>query len=218
MERQQPTLDNIRATIQALGADGKEISHALVFEAMGLETESDKAIARARVTTMTKHGELTRTERGSFIYNAKHRPRQAKLHAAIWRFVRASKPGWSVQDCALMTRASYTHVLRYVGWLEGEGFIARAGQDGKRAVTYRNTEKARATPETPYPPIKTTDPFAKERVAAATITRLMLCANPYALKTARDITDACRVLLARFEKDVPENRTENENEEDCHVE
>lgn len=218
MERQQPTLDNIRATVQALGADGKEISHALVFEAMGLETEADKAIARARVTTMAKHGELTRTERGSFIYNSRHRPRQAKLHAAIWRFVRASKPGWSVQDCALMTRASYTHVLRYVGWLEGEGFLVRAGQDEKRAVLYRNTEKARSTPETPYPPIRESDPFAKERVAAASITRLMLCANPYAPKTAREITEACKVLLARFEKQCAEIRTENENREDCHVE
>ena len=58
-------------------------------------------------------------------------------------------------------------------------------------------------------------------MAAATITRLMLCADPYAVKTGRDICEACRVLLARFEKGNTENRTINENEtkmEECHVE
>lgn len=209
MERQQPTLENIRAAVQALGAEGKEISHALVFEAMGLEAEADKAIARARVTSMVKHGELTRTERGSFLYNFKRRPRQAKLHATIWRFVRASKPGWSIQDCSMMTRASYTHALRYVSWLEDAGFVERCGKKGKNSIIYRNTVKAQATPETPYPPLRETDPFAKERTAAATITRLMLCADPYAPHTARGIVEAARVLLARFEKDNSVTELEN---------
>lgn len=49
------------------------------------------------------------------------------------------------------------------------------------------------------------------RAAAATIARLMLCADPYAKKTAQNITEACRVILARFDK---ESVTENENEEE----
>ena len=40
------------------------------------------------------------------------------------------------------------------------------------------------------------------------IVDLLLRADPYAVKTARGITDACKVLLARFDR----NRTENEND------
>lgn len=207
------TAESIRDAIMALSAGGKEISYALIYESLGVEDDPQKDVIRSRVGKMVKHGEITRTDRGSFIYNFNHQGRKNPARDSIWRFVRASKPGWSVQDCALMTRASYTHVLRYVNWLEGEGFLIRAGQDEKRAILYRNTEKARSTPETPYPPIRESDPFSRERVAAANITRLMLCANPYAPKTARDITEACKVLLARFEKNAADNRTENENEE-----
>ena len=105
------------------------------------------------------------------------------------------------------------------------GFVLAYGQAGRgksvaadryhytRAVLYRATAKAAASPETPYPPIRETDPFQKERTAAATITRLMLCADPYAQKTARTIAEACQVLLARFGGTVTEN--ENREESTC---
>ena len=96
------------------------------------------------------------------------------------------------------------------GW-KNEGYVERAGRNEKRAILYRATTKAAASPETPYPPIRESDPFQKERTAAATITRLMLCADPYAPKTARSIRDACRVLLDRFEKGGAESVTKNEN-------
>ena len=64
------------------------------------------------------------------------------------------------------------------------------------------------TPETPYPPLRETDPFAREKAAVVRIVDLLLRADPYAVKTARGITEACKVLLARVDK----NRTENENE------
>ncbi|WP_297047264.1 hypothetical protein [uncultured Desulfovibrio sp.] len=216
--RKEVGKEAVRAALQALGKGGKEISYHLVYEALGLKSEAEQAVVRSRISDMTRHGEVKRTRTGCFTYDFKHRPREAKSYETLWRFVRKAKPGWSVSECAMYTRVSYTQALRYCNWLEEEGFIERAGRSDRNAVTWRPTVKADQNPETPYPPLRETDPFAKERVAAATITRLMLCANPYALKTARDITDACRVLLARFEKDVPENRTENENEEDCHVE
>ena len=139
------------------------------------------------------------------------------MHSVIWRFVRTAKAGWSISECALMTRVSYTHILRYVTWLEGAGFVERAGRDSRRATLFRATGKAQATPETPYPPVRAADPFQKERTAAATITRLMLCADPYAPRTARTITEAANVLLARFSKITHELVTENENEEVSHV-
>ena len=97
-----------------------------------------------------------------------------------------------------MVRVDYTRVLRYAAWLEEQGYIQRVGHNEKRAVTYRATNKADMTPETPYPPYKETDPFQKERTAAATITRLMLCTDPRSPRTAAAIMEACKALQARF--------------------
>lgn len=217
-EKRKVSVESMRNAILALSEGGKEFSYGLIYEAMGVEDEANKAIIRSRVGKMIKHGEITRTDRALFAYNFKHQPRQNRTRVAIWRFVRASKPGWTIQECALMTRACYSHSLRYLAWLESEGFVERMGKNEGNATMFRNTAKARQTPETPYPPIKPTDPFAKERAAAATIARLMLCADPYAIKTGRDICGACRVLLARFEKAETDTRTINENEEESHVE
>ena len=180
-----------------------------MYEALGLENDAEQAVVRSRISDMTRHGEVKRTRTGCFTYDFKHRPREAKSYEALWRFVRKAKPGWSISECAMMTRVSYTQALRYCNWLAEEGFIARAGRDDRNAVTWRATVKADKNPETPYPPLRKTDPFARERAAAATIARLLLCADPYAKKTAQSITEACKVLLARFDT----NRTKNENEE-----
>lgn len=209
------TLEMVRNAVQAMGEGGQEVSYRQIYEALGLTNDAQQAVVRTRITDMTKHGEIKRTKRGCFVYDYKHRPREAKTYVTLWRFVRAAKPGWDVSGCAMLTRISYTQALRYVSWLEGEGYVERTGRNAKRAILYRATAKAAASPETPYPPIREADPFQKERTAAATITRLMLCADPYAPKTARSITDACRVLLARFEKSGEESVTENENREEA---
>lgn len=135
------------------------------------------------------------------------RPREARTLEAVWRFVRKAKPGWTLSECAMMTRVSYTQALRYCTWLADEGFIIRVGKDERNAATWRATAKADRTPETPYPPTREADPYARERAAAATIVRLMLCADPDSKKTARGIVEACEVLLERFGG----NRTTNEN-------
>lgn len=209
--RKEVSKQAIRAALQALGEGGKEISYRLVYEALGLKSDAEQAIVRSRISDMTKHGEVKRTRAGRFTYDYRHRPREAKSYEALWRFVRKAKPGWAISECAMMTRVSYTQALRYCNWLAEEGFIERMGRDDRNAATWRATVKADRNPETPYPPLRETDPFAKERTAAATITRLMLCADPYAVKTARDIAEAARVLLARFEKQETETVTELEN-------
>lgn len=207
--RKEVSKEAVRSALQALGEGGKEISYRLVYEALGLESEAEQAVVRSRISDMTRHGEVKRTRTGCFAYDFKHRPREAKSYEALWRFVRKAKPGWSLSECAMMTRVSYTRALRYCRWLEEEGYILRDGKDERNASTWRATVKADRTPETPYPPLRETDPFARERAAAATIARLLLCADPYAKRTAQGITEACKVLLARFDT----NRTKNENEE-----
>ena len=209
--RKKVSKEAVRAALQALGEGGKEISYRLVYEALGLESEAEQAVVRSRISDMTRHGEVKRTRTGCFTYDFRHRPREAKSYETLWRFVRKAKSGWTISDCALMTRISYTQAMRYCNWLEEEGFVERTGRDSRNATTWRATAKADKTPETPYPPLRETDPFARERAAAATIARLLLCADPYAKKTAQNITEACRILLARFDK---ESVTENENEEE----
>lgn len=217
-DRKTIATEEVRKIIRSLGDGGKEVSYQLIYETMCLENEAEKDVVRARVGDMVKHGELIRTERGAFTYNFKRPCRKSAGYEAIWRFVRAAKPDWSIEDCSLMTRISYTHALRYINWLEDEGYVTRMGRNSKNAITYANTGKARQSPETPYPAIRETDPFAKERVAVAIITRQMLCSNPYSPKTARLICDACHTLLARFEKSTVDYRIENENEEMSDVE
>lgn len=208
MEGRPVTLEMVRQAAQTLCEGGKTVSNHQIFAALALDCEPEKARARSRISNMVKHGEMTREADGLYRYNFAKRPRNPKTYAIIWRFIRKAKPGWSISECAMMTRISYTQALRYCNWLEEEGFIARAGKDDRNAVTWRATVKADRTPETPYPPLRETDPFAREKAAVVRIVDLLLRADPYAVKTARGITEACKVLLARFDK----NRTENEND------
>lgn len=218
MEGRPVTLEMVRQVAQTLCEGDNVVSNHQIFVALALNCEPEKARARSRISNMIKHGELTREADGLYRYNFAKRPRDPKTHIAIWRFVRKAKPGWSITECAMMTRVSYTRALRYCTWLVEEGYIARFGKDARNAVTYRATDKADKSPETPYPPLRETDPFAREKAAAVRIVDSLLRADPYAKKTARNITEACHILLARFEKNSAENHTENENEEDCHVE
>lgn len=214
-------MEDVRLAAQSVGKDGKEFSHALIFETLGLETPAEKKRARALINAMRDQGEIKRVEPGRFIYSFQRRLRNGPMLECVWRFVRSAKPGWTLEECSLMTRVSYSYVARYANWLESEGFIMKQGRNSEKRSVFRNTEKARLHPETPYPPQAPADLFAKERMAAATITRLMLCADPYAVKTGRDICEACRVLLARFDKNNAEISAENENiqnEEKNHVE
>lgn len=192
------TKDMVRKAVQALCSGGNETSYQQVYEALGLSDESRKAIVRTRISDMRRHGEVVRVRPGVITYNAQYRRAEGHSYVVMWRYVRASKPGWTINDCCMMTRVSYTHAMRYIGWLEGAGHVERAGRNEKRAVLYRRTQKAARTPETPYPPTREADPFQQERAAAATIARLMLCADPHAMRTARAIVDAANVLLARF--------------------
>lgn len=216
MEGITVTQDMVRSALQSFGNGGQLVSNAQLYAALGLEAEPEKARLRTRINDMVAHGEVERVEAGSYRYNFRHRPRENKSFPAIWRFVRKSKPGWSFSECALMTRVSYTQVSRYGAWLEEQAFIVRVGKNDRNAVTYRGTPKADQTPETPWPPLRDTDPFAREKSAAASIARLMLCHDPYAAKTARDIITACKILLDRFEKAVTETENEqNQGDKSC---
>lgn len=217
MEGITVTQEMVRSALQSFGTNGQPISNAQLFDVLGLQVEPEKARMRARINDMIAHGEVTRIETGTYTYNFQHRPRENKSYPAIWRFVRKQKPGWSISDCALLTRIGYTQVFRYCGWLEEEGYIERSGKKNN-ATLYRATRKADQNPETPWPPLRETDPFAREKAAAAQLARLLLCNDPYAVKTARGVVEACNILLERFGKPVTRNENEPETQgvlDDC---
>lgn len=193
------TMEMVRDAMRSFCADGATVTNAQLYDLLGFTREEEKNRLRTRADCMVRQGELVRVGPGKYQYNFKFRLRTDKSYSKIWRYIRSQKPGWTFSDACQMTRVSYRHLSRYCAWLEDEGFIMRFGKKGT-AITYGATQKAKMTPETPYPPLRETDPFEKEKAAAAKIARLMLCNDPYAVKTARELVAACDVLLARFGK------------------
>ena len=214
MEGISVTVDMVRSALQSFCSGGGQVTTKQLMAALGLECEAEKARLRRRLSDMVHHGELKRIDEGVFEYNFSHRPRNPQSFSKIWRFVRHAKPGWSFSTAALMTHLSYTQVSRYCAWLEEEDYIWRAGRDGQ-TILYQATRKADAHPEAPYPPLRDVDPFAREKAAAARIVQLLLCHDPYSRKVGVSVTEACRTLLSRFEKNVIQN--ENEPEGESHV-
>ncbi len=123
------TSEAIRFALRNFGKGGQEISHAMLFEALGLTKEGDKARLRNRINDMARMGEVIKVRPGAYTYNFKYRPRESRSLPAIWRFVRKAKPGWCLKECALMVRVDYTQVLRYAAWLEDQGYIQRVGHN-----------------------------------------------------------------------------------------
>ena len=191
------TTEMTRETLRSFCRGGKRVSNAQLYEVMGLCCEQEKDRLRTRIGDMVKQGEVIKVGPGLYEYNFKFRLRQGESFPKLWRFARSQKPGWSITQASQLTRISYTQAARYFSWLENEGYIVRHGKDGATFL-YRATDKAAASPETPYPPHTDRNPFERENAAAAHIARLMLCHDPYQPKTARDIVAACHVLLARF--------------------
>ena len=106
--------DMVRKAIRALGDGGREVSYRQVYEALGLSSEAEQAVVRSRAADMKRHGEIQPVRPGVCTYDEQRRPRGVRMHTIIWRFVRTTKAGWSISDCALMTRVSYTHILKYL--------------------------------------------------------------------------------------------------------
>ena len=210
-------LEHVRGVVIGLTRNGREeCSNQLLAEALGLETEPEKARMRSRLAELVRRNELVRVGRGHYRYNPAARPklhRTGESYARMWRAVRSSKPGVSAQDLAQVSRTGYTQVRRYCKWLESEGYLKRHGVKGN-TLLYRATALAKDQRETPYPPLPIEDPFAGERAAACRLVRLYMERDPYQPGVKRQIEAACRVILERLGQVAESDNTE----EDDHVE
>ncbi|EHJ46359.1 hypothetical protein DFW101_0342 [Solidesulfovibrio carbinoliphilus subsp. oakridgensis] len=197
--------DNLRLVILGLSKRGSNpVSLAMLYESMACTDEPAKARVRRQVNAMVRRQELIRVEDGVFQCNTQAVSKQhSEYYQRIWRALRSSKPGFSYQDVATVTRVSYTHVLRYCAWLKEEGYLEPYGMRGQ-ARLFRATEKAQSTPNTPYPPRKIKDPFEQEKGLALGVVQAFLLRDPYQPAVQAKIIENCRAILARFEKEVQE--------------
>jgi hypothetical protein len=196
--------DAVRKAVIGLSENGGLISPAMIRGALGL-TSDDQRI-RWVVRDMVKRGELTRVETGQYRYNPDGKEdarRKADFYPRIWRAIRSAKPGFTLQDIALVTRVSYSHVRKYSNFLIETGFLAKHGKQGNTRK-YRATNLARETRETPYPPRRIADPFEREKNAGLAMVRLFLLGDPYQTATREKILSHCRTIQARFEKSESE--------------
>ncbi len=68
--------------------------------------------------------------------------------AALWRFIRTAKSGWSLSQAALMTKTSYSFCRTCVEVFLKQGFVVQVGQNGKKRL-YKSSALAAKTPEVP---------------------------------------------------------------------
>ena len=208
------TLEMVREALRSHCKKGKRISNAELCRIFNLESEIEKNRLRARLNDMVNKKELLRVGSALYEYNFKYIVRKNTTFPVIWRFVRMQKNEWAFADVCQLTRISYSQVKRYCEWLENEEYIVRYGRAGA-TITYRATDKADKTPETPYPTVADKNPFERENAAAAELARLMLCHDPYQPTTVRKIVAACRVIQARFDRDFNQVKNGGKENEHC---
>lgn len=199
------TAETVRSAIIGLVDNGAEyVTPVLVREALGLPTDDPRV--RCTLRDMVKRRELERLEKGKYRYNPAARDdsrRDSEFYPRIWRAIRSARPGFTLQDIALVTRVSYSHVRKYSNFLEEAGYLARYGMSGQRRQ-WRATQLAQDTPEAPYPPRKIKDPFEQEKSLALGVVQAFLLRDPYQPLVRAKIVDNCRAILARFEKEEEE--------------
>lgn len=204
------TTESVRVAVRIMGEGGKDVHVSQLYEPLGLRDPDERRDLRKKFKDMLRCGEVTRVSDGVYRYNFEHMPRERTALARIWRYVRISKTGWTMGDAMMKTGVSKGHLCEYCNWLEKEGFIEQVGRKGT-ARLFRATARAERHPETPNPPLGLPDPFEKEKNAALKIVRVMLRGSLSSSRTAKEIAESARIILARFEK---ESVTENENEEE----
>lgn len=150
MEEPKVKAARIRELFLIHGVNETELSNIQISNFLGLTSEREKDKMRSILKDLTKYGEIKRVRSGLYIYNFNHCPHEAPKRAAIWRFVRKHKSGWTLKECTAMIKCDYAYVLKYIKWLETQGFVEKIGKNEKQAVLYKSTKKADSTPETPF--------------------------------------------------------------------
>lgn len=202
-------MDALRTALRAFGT--RSVTAAQLGDALGLQTENERQIMRKRMHRLMKTGEMEKLSHGQYRYLPEKAPRrQGESYTRVWKIVRIQPPGWKKQTVSALSRISRTVVDRYVNWMETEGFVERAGNEGK-TVLWRTTAKGREQRETPWPPLDIPDAYTDERAATARLCTLMLTGDLDAAYIREKIRAQLNILARRFCSQV-ENTQETQGE------
>ncbi|OIQ51021.1 hypothetical protein BerOc1_02966 [Pseudodesulfovibrio hydrargyri] len=192
-------MDKLRGVLLGLSEGGKhEISNVLVFQAMALETESEKARVRRQLDVMARRSELTRIRPGHYTYNPGAARQRGEGHIRMWRAVRASTGTFGIAEIAAVSHVDAPSVGRYLKLLLSLGLVRRNGKRGA-SLLYSTTALGRDRRETPYPPVARRDPFADERAAMSRLARVFFEEDLYSDPARQVVVRECRAILERFD-------------------
>lgn len=194
-----PDMDKLRGVVIGLSEGGKrEINNALVFQALALETEAEKARVRSQLDGMTRQNELSRIRPGHYTYNPKAPQRRGEGYVRMWRAVRASTGSFGIAEIAAVSHVDMSSVSKYLKYLLPLGLIRRNGKKGLNLL-YATTPLGHDQRETPYPPVAPRDPFATERAAMSRLARVFFEKDLHSNPARAAVVKECRTILERFD-------------------
>lgn len=192
-------MTRLRQAAQTLGAKDAIISNAMLYQALGATEQPERDRIRKRCTTLVKTGELVRAGRGQYRYNKAAAPaRSGELITRMWRTLKSSSTPFTCQDLSRISGACLSHALKYIQFLQSDGFIRLHGKR-RHSKLYRTTQRVRETQSAPMPPRPMTDPFEDQRRHVHELVGLFLLRDPYQPAVRQQITAACRAILDRFD-------------------
>jgi len=197
-----PDMDKLRGVVIGLNEGGKkEINNALIFQALALETEPEKARVRRQLDGMTRQNELTRIKPGHYKYNPKAPKRRGDGYVRMWRAIRASTGTFGISDIAAVSHVDSSSVSKYLKYLLSIELVRRNGKSGQ-SLKYSTTPKGHEQRETPYPPVAPRDPFANERAAMSRLARTFFEKDLYSESAREAVIKECNLILKRFDTQI----------------
>lgn len=196
------SMNDLRLVCQTLGRNDHKFSNPMIYEALGAgkEAQARRDRIRKRLNLLVKAGELIRTKPGEYTYVKAAAPRRdAPLATLAWRAVKSAKPGFSTQDIARRSGATYPYISKWLRHLESKGFVKNHGRNGN-ALLYRATKLALTTQDAPLLPREPSNPFEAEYAAVCELVKLFMIGDPYQPAVGRKILKNCRTIMDRFEK------------------
>ncbi|MFA9394817.1 MAG: hypothetical protein ACERJ1_08910 [Halodesulfovibrio sp.] len=196
-ERKMPLL---REAAQVLGKDGRIFSNKMLYLALHASGKNEQDRIRRRANKLVETGEFVRVSRGQYSYNARAAPAEnAAVVTRMWRTLKTSKPGFTVQELARVSGAGYSYALKYLRALEEGGYVRRCGQQ-KQTALYQITNKVREQHHAFQPPSLFIDPFQKEKACLHELVGLFMQHDLHQPRIKEQVAEQCKTILNRFEE------------------
>jgi len=191
-------MPELREAARNLGATQEVFSNKMLYAALGATNEAEKDRVRTRASALVNSGELIRAGRGQYRYNEQAAPsRNAELVTRMWRTLKTTNPGFSVQELARVSGAGYHYALSYIRALESNGYIRRCGKKGN-TVLYRARLKLQEQNHAYQPLRPLSDPFEEEKAALHEMVGLFMQRDLHQPRVKQRIAELSKTLLTRF--------------------